>query len=77
MSGETQELSEDTYRLKTRALKQSSRILSYVKEQVAFRSVVISHVPPEGNTSDVLTKPLSFPLFSKHRAAMGMRVVDT
>ena len=63
--------------LKTRALKQSSRILSYVKEQVAFGSVVISHVPSEGNTSDVLTKPLSFPLFSKHRAAMGMRVVDT
>jgi hypothetical protein len=69
-------ISSNDDQLKTRSLKQGARILKFVKENVAFGYVAISHIPTTANISDALTKPLAFPLFLEHRTAMGMSVAS-
>ena len=52
------------------ATKHLAHVFAEVKEAVDNSIVVFHHVPGVDNTSDILTKPLPRPAFSKHRDTM-------
>ena len=46
----------------------------YIKEAIQKGIVKLVWVPSQENVADIMTKPLAYPLFSKHRKNLGMRI---
>jgi hypothetical protein len=44
----------------------------YVRELVADKTVQVDHIPGTDNPADILTKPLPYDTFVKHRGALGV-----
>ena len=44
----------------------------FIREHVSDGTFSTTWIPTEDMTADILTKPLPFPLFSKHRLSLGL-----
>jgi hypothetical protein len=44
----------------------------FIREQVEAKQITVRRVPSAENVSDIFTKPLTRPLFEKHRAHLGL-----